>query len=249
MVSTKKQAKKAKKGAQSLWSDQQALLDRANGFARDALPQAQQFARETVLPGAKTVYAERVAPTLDRGAKAGRAAGAYAGSTALDALQGTLVPAVTSAAAAAIALAQEAGDRIGQAGTSAAQQGDKAKARLNTATKDGERAQVKARAKVKAAATAGGAAAKTGRAAAKTAAKSGRAATKAATKAGAKRVAKATGRDRSGIGVGGVLGIALLVSVLAGIGYAVWQTLRADDDLWVADEDPETTPTSDAPTS
>ena len=69
-----------------------------------------------------------------------------------------------------------------------------------------------------------------------------------AVKHGSKRIHKATGRT-SGPGVGGVLGILLGVGLLAGIGYAVWQTLRADDDLWVADEDPEITPTGDAPTA
>ena len=53
-------------------------------------------------------------------------------------------------------------------------------------------------------------------------------------------IAKATGK-KQGIGFGGVLGILLGVGLLAGIGYAVWQTLRADDDLWVADEDPDAT--------
>ena len=41
---------------------------------------------------------------------------------------------------------------------------------------------------------------------------------------------------------------ALALLALAGIGYAVWQTLRADDDLWVADDEPELPPTSDTPT-
>ncbi len=45
------------------------------------------------------------------------------------------------------------------------------------------------------------------------------------------------------LGVGGYLLIALGVVAVAGIAYAAWQTLRADDELWVVDE------TDDAPLS
>ncbi len=46
---------------------------------------------------------------------------------------------------------------------------------------------------------------------------------------------------RRGIGVGGWIGIGVGVLAIGAIGYAVWQTLRADDDLWVEDEAPEST--------
>ena len=39
-----------------------------------------------------------------------------------------------------------------------------------------------------------------------------------------------------GIGVGGVVAIVLGVAAAAGVIYAAWQTLRADDELWVADD-------------
>jgi hypothetical protein len=42
-----------------------------------------------------------------------------------------------------------------------------------------------------------------------------------------------------GLGAGGVVGLAVGAVAVAGIGYAVWQTLRADDDLWVADDEPD----------
>ncbi len=45
---------------------------------------------------------------------------------------------------------------------------------------------------------------------------------------------------KKGIGVGGWIGIAIGVIAAGAIGYAVWQTLRADDDLWIEDETPET---------
>lgn len=44
---------------------------------------------------------------------------------------------------------------------------------------------------------------------------------------------------KKGIGVGGWIGITLGVIAAGAVAYAVWQTLRADDDLWVEDEEPE----------
>ena len=209
MVSHQKQVKRLKKDAQRLWSDQQALLTRANAVGRDAFPHVQQFAKErldSAVPGARTVVAEKFAPVVG---KAGKVAGSYAASTAKDALSGVLLPAVTSATAAAVALAEEAGERLGLSDT-VIKQGKKVTSRLDSVTKAGHRSGAKGGAKLRAAAKVGGIAAK-----------------------------KASGR-KSGIGVGGVLGILLGVGLIAGIGYAVWQTLRADDDLWVADEDPDT---------
>ena len=41
---------------------------------------------------------------------------------------------------------------------------------------------------------------------------------------------------KSGMGAGGVIAIILGVAAALGILYAAWQTLRADDELWVADD-------------
>ncbi len=41
---------------------------------------------------------------------------------------------------------------------------------------------------------------------------------------------------KSGIGAGGIVAITAGVVIAAGVGYAFWQTFRADDDLWIADE-------------
>jgi hypothetical protein len=41
---------------------------------------------------------------------------------------------------------------------------------------------------------------------------------------------------KKGIGAGGVIAILLGVTAAAGVLYAAWQTLRADDELWVADD-------------
>jgi len=52
---------------------------------------------------------------------------------------------------------------------------------------------------------------------------------------------------KSGPGAGGVIAIGLGIVAAVGLLYAVWQTFRADDELWVADEEP-TTPTTPAAT-
>jgi cobalamin biosynthesis Mg chelatase CobN len=50
-----------------------------------------------------------------------------------------------------------------------------------------------------------------------------------------KTSAKSSGGSKAGLFVVVTLGV---VTAL-GLGYALWQTFRADDELWIADEDPE----------
>lgn len=42
--------------------------------------------------------------------------------------------------------------------------------------------------------------------------------------------------EKKGPGAGGVIAIILGVAAALGVVYAAWQTLRADDELWVADD-------------
>jgi hypothetical protein len=51
-----------------------------------------------------------------------------------------------------------------------------------------------------------------------------------------KQAEKHLPKQRSGIGFGGVALIVVGVVAVAGAAYAAYQTLRADDDLWVADD-------------
>jgi hypothetical protein len=44
-------------------------------------------------------------------------------------------------------------------------------------------------------------------------------------------------KKKSGPGFGTYLAISLAAVAVIGIAYAVWQTFRADDELWVAEED------------
>jgi len=60
---------------------------------------------------------------------------------------------------------------------------------------------------------------------------------KNAAKAGKKATKKlAVPQKKKGLGAGGVLAIVFGVAATAGVLYAAWQTLRADDELWVADD-------------
>ena len=51
--------------------------------------------------------------------------------------------------------------------------------------------------------------------------------------------------SKSGPGFGTYLALAIGAVALIGIAYAVWQTFRADDELWVAEDDATETPQQD----
>ena len=55
--------------------------------------------------------------------------------------------------------------------------------------------------------------------------------------------------NSSGLGVGGWFLIGAGVAAAAAIAYALWQTFRADDDLWIADEELDAPVTTVSPTS
>ncbi|WP_022881889.1 hypothetical protein [Gryllotalpicola ginsengisoli] len=61
-------------------------------------------------------------------------------------------------------------------------------------------------------------------------------------KAAVKRLKQATGKvpakKKKKSGFGTYIAIGVGVAALAGVAYAVWQTFRADDELWVSDEPP-----------
>lgn len=222
--------------ASQLWSDQQDVLSRAGGVAREASKQAGHLSREEWAPRAQTMYAERMQPVVTRGAEFATTVA----SGANDAVFKNAVPAVTSVAAAAAALSGTARGRVtdaaGKAGSAVAKQGAKVTGRGAKGAAKVTGKGVKGAAKAAKVATGG----KKRRAAIAKAAK-GVAAVKVAQKV------LPVKPKRSGPGVGSIVGITLGILLLAGIGYAVWQTLRADDDLWVADDEPEITPGTDTP--
>ena len=52
--------------------------------------------------------------------------------------------------------------------------------------------------------------------------------------------------QKKGRGVGTYLAIGAGIVAAVGVAYAVWQTFRADDELWVADDEPDVGSTSGA---
>lgn len=43
--------------------------------------------------------------------------------------------------------------------------------------------------------------------------------------------------EKKGMGAGGVIALGAGILAAAGVAYAVWQTFRADDELWVAEDE------------
>lgn len=58
-----------------------------------------------------------------------------------------------------------------------------------------------------------------------------------------KSLVKKAAPQKSGPGAGTYVALGFAAAAAVGLAYAVWQTFRADDELWVADEEP-TTPTT-----
>lgn len=50
---------------------------------------------------------------------------------------------------------------------------------------------------------------------------------------------------KQGLGAGTYIAMGIGLAAAAGVAYAVWQTFRADDELWVAAEEAERTPNED----
>jgi len=50
--------------------------------------------------------------------------------------------------------------------------------------------------------------------------------------------------EKKGAGIGTYLAVGAGIVAAVGVAYAVWQTFRADDELWVADDEPSTSSSS-----
>ena len=169
----RKALKRLKGTAEDLWSDQQAVLDRANVILREAGKQASFLADEEVKPRVKTA--------VDTGAVAVSKKVAevkVAGETVKNRFASDVLPSIagTIGSAAAVLQSGKNPEFLQQAGKKA---GKAAKALEKSAPKSG------------------------------------------------------------GSKVGLVFVVSLGVVTAVGLGYALWQTFRADDELWIADEDPE----------
>ncbi len=170
----RKELKRLKGQAETLWNDQRELLDHASAVVREASHQAANYAREEVSPKIHDTIDSRVKPAVSSSIAGARSAAENTKSK----IRGDVLPAVTSALGTALAALEVAKN----------QQVRDAFARV-----------------------------------------SGLAST-AGEKAGS---AKAQPKSA---GFGRYLLIGIGVVAAAGVAYAAWQTLRADDDLWIDDE-------------
>ncbi len=160
-----------KRQAEDLWEEQQEVLDRATALAREARRQAGNYAREEIQPRVRTAY--------ETGAGSVRGVAL----SARERFVGDVVPAVTGAAASALAAIEVVRDKqLRQAIANAGRFGNELGQKVGL-VKPAPAPIV---------------------------------------------VAKSSPLPWILVGVG--------VVAAAAVGYAVWQTLRADDDLWVEDE-------------
>lgn len=168
----RKELNHLRSSAEELWEHQQAVLDHANGVAREASRQLGHLTREEVAPRVRESYEQYVRPGVDQAREIARGTGAT--------IERTVVPAIGNALGAVMSVGDVARD-----------------------------ARVRA----------------------------------AFNRISPQKVVAVPEKKSSGIGA--TLALAAAAVVAVGVAYAVWQTFRADDELWVADDDaPLTGPNS-----
>jgi hypothetical protein len=197
-----------KEHAEDLWGDQKDVLDHASKVVREARRQAANYAREEVTPKVRDSIDHTVKPAVATSVAATKTAV----STTKERITDDFVPAVTSALGSALAVIEVAKDeKLREAFKAVSDASDKVGKKVSDAGDVVNK--------------------KVGKVS-KQAAKAGSKAAKAGVKVGAK-----TGLvKQKSAGPGRYILIGVIVVAIAGIAYAAWQTLRADDDLWI-DED------------
>lgn len=225
-LSRKNQRKLAKlrNEADRLWQEQQVVFEKAGRLASQAGGVGRDVTNEEILPPMRKAYDRNVRPAFEGGVKTGRKAMKQAEKTintkvlpALAAVGGSVTGAVReftdnnktlqNVQDRTENLTKEAGKRMNDLQTEIAAVADKAKEAAANATKKAEKEAKKLTGKAK----------------------------KAQRKA-EKKFNKQTNKKK-GLGFGGWFLIGSAVTAVAALGYALWQTFRADDDLWIADEE------------
>jgi hypothetical protein len=180
-----------KKQTEELLQSQKEVLEHASGIVREASHQAANYAREEVSPRVKVAYESNVKPVV--------ATGLTATHTAKDKIVDDVLPAVSSAIAAALAVLDAAkSPQVREAISRVSKGTDEVTKRVSKG--------------------------------AETVSKNvSKNATHFGTRVGLIEPPKSSGPGKYMlVGLGAV--------AVAGVAYAVWQTLRADDDLWIDDE-------------
>lgn len=159
----RKELNHLRSSAEELWEHQQAVLDHANGVAREASRQLGHLTREEVAPRVREGYEHYVRPGIDQAREIARGTGAT--------IERTVVPALGNALGAVMSVGDVARD-----------------------------ARVRA----------------------------------AFNRISPQKVVAVPEKKSS---IGATIALAAAAVVAVGVAYAVWQTFRADDELWVADDD------------
>lgn len=178
----KKDLKRLRKNAESVWSEQQAVLAHAAAVLEESRRNATSLAQSEVVPRVKGAYETRVKPVYDTGVSAVEGTYSSARNTVLTKLVPTLA-AVGGTAAAAFEAAKDSKNRANVSEISKA------------------------------------------------------------------RWLELTTPPKKKSNAGPVFAIGAALVAIGGIGYAVWQTFRADDELWVAEDEPASAAQSAASTA
>ncbi|GAA4266062.1 hypothetical protein [Frondihabitans peucedani] len=213
MATSRKRTREMKKlrgDAADIWGETREVLGHSAQFWKEAGAEAAAVAVNDVAPRVRAALDNQVKPAVSSGVAQATTAATAAAATAKERLVKDVAPAVTAAVASS-PLADLANDP-----------------KVAEFVKSGKKAGKKLSKKAKKRAI---------KAAAKQARKHPKAAIKVAKAAKAARSVQKQHSKKNGIGAGGVFLIILGVIGLGALVYAAVQTLRADDELWVADDD------------
>jgi vacuolar-type H+-ATPase subunit H len=214
----KRELIRLKEHAEDLWGDQKEVLEHATQVVREASRQASNYAREEVTPRVRDTLDHNVKPAVATGIAATKSAV----STTRDKITDDVVPAVTTAFGTALASIEAVKDeRLREALKTVHSAGDKVGKQVSQASDTLSKNVSKTSDKL-------------GKNVSKAGAKVSGKAAKVSAKA--TKLAQKSGIVKKSPGPGRYILIGVIVVAIAGIAYAAWQTLRADDDLWI-DED------------
>ncbi len=237
-LSRKNQRKltKLRKEADRLWREQQVVFEKAGRLASQAGGVGRDVATDEVLPPVRETYDRNVRPAFEGGVKTGRKAMKHAEKT----INTKVLPALAAVGGSVTGAVREFADNNKTL--------QNVQHRAENMTKEAGKRMNNLQTEIAAVADkAKEAAANATKKAEKETKKLTRKAKKAQRQA-EKKFANKT--NKKGLGFGGWFLIGTAVTAAAALGYALWQTFRADDDLWIADEELDAPVTSvEAPTA
>lgn len=208
-LSRKKQRKlnQLRNDADRLWAEQQVVLAKARELAGRAGTAGRDYANSEILPPLRKSYERNVRPAFDEGVSSGRKALRGAESALTEKVLPALA-AVGGNVTGAVREFTENNKALHTVQDRAGQLGKDASKRFAELQTELTAATEKAKKQ-----------------------------TAKAKEQALKAQRKAEKKQRKGLGFGGWFLVGSAVTAVAALSYALWQTFRADDDLWIADEE------------